>query len=99
MPGRRTDVDQDLLADYPERTEERDAVLLGRDGRGALKYFDPRDEVVATATEDDDGTLDVDWSAAEPLGERSLAKVLDDVGRKVGWDALSEYARDRMDEE
>jgi len=83
--------------------DDRPVELLGFAGEesetgGAFVYDAAMESVYEAETDAEEGELVLDESSARNLGaEEELGEVIEDIGERLGWDGLSEFARERLE--
>jgi hypothetical protein len=89
--------DGSVVRDYPEELQDG-SKILGIEGEGSVVYWDPVREVTLSgevAPEDDLSELQI----RDELGlDESLGDRIEEIESNVGWQELSEYARDLLRE-
>lgn len=71
--------------------------LLGVNTEGRPIYYDEEAHARRDASDEDDEGASDDWHDERSMDDSSsVGDLLDDVERNVGWDELTDYARDHL---
>lgn len=86
------------VTDYPEEVQEG-AQIVGIEGKGSVVYWDPVREVMLDGEVSPEGDFSR-LQVREELGlNESLADRIREIEASIGWQELSEFARDLLREE
>jgi len=83
--------------------DDRPVELLGFAGEesetgGAFVYDVAMESVYEAEADPEKGEVVLDESSARSLGaEEELGEVVEDIGERLGWDGLSEFAREHLE--
>jgi hypothetical protein len=85
--------------------DDRPVELLGFAGEesetgGAFVYDAAMESVYEAETNTEEGEVVLDESSARSLDtEEELGEVIEDIGERLGWEGLSEFAREHLEDD
>lgn len=91
----------DRYPDYEFQDYEHDDVeYIGESKTMPYYYTEPDDKVFGAKVNEEDERLEPDPETERTLdAEEELGEVLEEIGEKTGWESLSEWAREHLEDE